>query len=143
MAKPAFAPDSELAARLRAAVAKLHRRLRQEAAAGLTPSQSSVLATVARLQSPTLKAIAEAEQVQPPTISKVIEFLLARGLLLRSTDEIDRRVSRVALTPLGRSTLKQVRAARSAFLAERLADMEGMDHQRLEELVAVLEAMSS
>ncbi len=62
----ADAAEAELASRLRLAVTRLHRRLRQQSAAGLTQSQASALASIDRLGSPTLGALATRESVQPP-----------------------------------------------------------------------------
>ena len=75
--------DTELASRLRLAVTRLHRRLRQQAVGGLTPSQSSALAGVAKLGSPTLGALAASEAVQPPSMTRVIVALEEMGYLTR------------------------------------------------------------
>ncbi len=134
-------PDPELADRLRAATARLHRRLRREATAGLTPSQSMVLATIGRLGGPTLKELAEEEQVMPSSMTRVAEALTSAGLADRRTDDTDRRVSRLTLTPAGQRTLKAVRDARTAYLAERLAELNGVDEEQLRKAVELLEAM--
>lgn len=98
-----------------------------------------VLATVGRLGQPTLKELAEEEQVKPATITKVAEALTTAGLIERSVDPSDRRVSRVALTPAGRRTLKTVREARTNYLAQQLV---GVDAERLASAVDLLEAMA-
>ena len=98
--------EAELAARLRMAVTRLHRRLRQQAAGGLTPSQASALVGVERLGSPTLGALAARESVQPPTMTKVVGALEELGYVTRVTDPSDRRVARVTITPAGAETLR-------------------------------------
>ena len=69
--------EEELAARLRLSATRLARRLRQEADAGLTPSQLSALAVIDRQGPLTLGALADHEQVAPPTITKVVAKLEA------------------------------------------------------------------
>lgn len=101
-----------------------------------------VLATIGRLGNPTLKELAEEEQVKPSSMTRVAEALSAAGLIERSVDEVDRRVSRVTLTVEGRRTLKSVRDARTAYLAERLATVEGVDARALTAAVELLEAMA-
>ena len=64
--------DTEIASRLRMAVTRLHRRLRQQSAGGLTPSQASALASVAQLGSPTLGLLAARESVQPPSMTRIV-----------------------------------------------------------------------
>src|SRR4051812_6394584 len=96
-AEPAAAiPEaSELAALLRVSATRLSRRLRQQADAGLSPSQLSALTAVWRHGSLTLGALAEYERVAPPTVTKVVAKLEADGLLERAVDPNDRRVARV------------------------------------------------
>ena len=67
--------DEELAARLRLSATRLARRLRQEADAGLTPSQLSALAVIEREGPLTLGALADHEKVAPPSITKVVAKL--------------------------------------------------------------------
>src|SRR5271169_5862757 len=94
-AAAADAPESELAARLRLAVTRLSRRLRQQVVGGLTPSQGAALATVERLGEPTLGELAAAEQVQPPSMTRLAEGLARAGLVERVVDAADRRFARV------------------------------------------------
>ncbi len=99
--------DTELAARLRLAVTRLHRRLRQQGFPGLTPSQSSALASVDRLGAPTLGALAERESVQPPSMTRIVGGLEQLGYVTRVVDPEDRRVARVTITPSGEQVLQR------------------------------------
>ena len=72
--------------RLRVAVTRLNRKLRQQALAGLSPAQASALGTVNRLANPTLGELAAAEQVQPPTVTRLVTSLESAGLVAREPD---------------------------------------------------------
>ena len=136
-------PDiTELAGRLRLASARLHRRLRQEAHTGLSPSQQSALGTIERHGPITLGDLAAAEVVAPPTITKVVAWLEEEGLIARTVDPSDRRVTRVSATAAGRRRLEQSRARRNAFLADRLEDLGPDAVRRLHEAIDALEALA-
>jgi len=143
MARPT-SPDleiTELAGRLRLASARLHRRLRQEADTGLSPSQQSALGTI-ELRGPiTLGDLAAAEQVTPPTITKVIARLEEDGLVDRTVDPTDRRIVRVSATHEGRRRLEDSRARRNAFLAVRLEELGPDAVRRLHDAIDALEEL--
>src|ERR1700680_4793725 len=86
------APEADAAARLRLALLRLSRRLRQQVAGGVTSSQVSALATVERLGTPTLGELASSEQVQPPSMTKIVVGLETAGLVARQEDDSDGRV---------------------------------------------------
>jgi DNA-binding MarR family transcriptional regulator len=133
---------TELAGRLRLASARLHRRLRQEADAGLSASQQSALGTI-DLQGPiTLGDLAAAEQVTPPTITKVVTRLEEEGLIDRTVDATDRRIIRVSTTREGRRRLEHSRARRNAFLAVRLEELGPDAVRRLHDAIDALEALA-
>jgi DNA-binding MarR family transcriptional regulator len=134
-----LASDDELASRLRVAVVRLNRKLRQQALAGLSPAQASALGTVNRLTSPTLGELAAAEQVQPPTVTRLVTSLESAGLMVRETDGVDRRVVRVRLTAEGRRNLQRIRSLKNAFLARRLAALDPEDMALAEALTSLLE----
>jgi DNA-binding MarR family transcriptional regulator len=115
---------AELASRLRFAVMRLSRRLRQHTASEITQSQLSALATVVRDGPLTLRDLAAAERVQPPTITRIIEPLLERGLVERTPDVTDRRVAWVGATREGRALVEQVRRRRDSYLAHRLRTLD-------------------
>src|SRR5580692_846499 len=113
----------EVAGRLRLAVNRLHRLLRQESLAGLSPGQASALGSVKRLGSPTLGELAAVEQVQPPTMTRMVASLADAGLVTRITDDSDRRSARVRITPDGTRTLERIRTLKEAFLLRRLSQL--------------------
>src|SRR5437762_6946774 len=90
------APASELADRLHSAAIHLLRRLRREDdASGLPAPQLSAMSVIVFGGPITLGALASAEQVRPPTITKLVALLEEQGLVERETDPADRRVVRV------------------------------------------------
>jgi DNA-binding MarR family transcriptional regulator len=136
-------PDdaAALAARLRLAVTRLSRPIRQQVAAGLTPSQISTLASVERLGSPTLGELAAAEQVQPPSMTRTVAALQSAGMLERQVDPRDGRVVRVRVSAEGHRTLQRTRSLRNALLARRLRRLSTEERHRLAELVGLLERL--
>jgi len=134
-------PETELAARLRLAVLRMSRLLRQQTSGEVTQSQVSVLSSVERLESPTLGELAAWEQVQPPSMTRQVDALVAAGLLARQVHDNDRRVVRVSVTPAGQRVLQKNRSVRTAFMASRLKRLDPTERERLEELVGLLEKL--
>jgi DNA-binding MarR family transcriptional regulator len=130
---------AELAARLRLAVTRLARRLRQEAEAGITPSMLSALSSAERQGPVTMGDLCAAEQVQPPTMTRIVAALVAAGLVVREADAQDGRVTWVKVTPEGRRLLERSRRRKEAFLARALRDLEPRDVATLEAAADVLE----
>jgi DNA-binding MarR family transcriptional regulator len=113
--------DTELASRLRLAVTRLARRLRQEAASGgVSPSQLATLATIERHGPLPLGELAARERVQPPTMTRIVAGLEETRLVARHPDANDRRVARIAVTPAGARFLAKHRGRKDVFLARRL-----------------------
>jgi DNA-binding MarR family transcriptional regulator len=135
--------EAQLASRLRLAVTRLHRRLRQQSAGGLTPSQASALASVGQLGSPTLGALAARESVQPPSMTRIVGVLEELGLVSRVIDAADRRVARVTLTTNGSEVLQLSRSLRNAFLAEQLHRLSPEERHALGDLTVLLERLVS
>jgi len=141
---PARADQSTLtqedtAGRLRRAVNRLQRRLRQESLGGLSPAQASALGSVSRYGSPTLGELAAIEQVQPPTITRIVASLTEAGMVTRVADVNDRRSARVRITPAGERALERVRTRKNAFLLRRLSELGTDEQQQAAELVGLLE----
>ena len=126
--------DPEVVARLRLAIVRLARRLRQEAA-GLTASQHSALAAIAFLRTTTVGELAALENVQSPTMSRIVAGLEEGGWAERVPDSDDRRVTLVRPTAKARRELARMRQRRDAFLADQL------DHLSDDHLATVLSAL--
>ena len=133
------APAPPLAARLRLAIARTARRLRQEAGGGLSPSLNAALVTVERHGPLTPSELAERERVQRPTITRVIVKLEAAELVARTADPLDGRSSLIALTPKGAALLKELRTRKDAFHAERLRKLPAEDRATLARAAELLE----
>jgi len=129
----------DLVTRTRLAVLRLARRLRQQASPGITPSQQSALAAIEQKGPLTLGELAGFENVQPPSITRIVGNLEAAGLVERTTDVADRRVSLVQITEDGRRELGRIRSQRDAWLAERLARLDAADLERLGQALPVLD----
>ncbi len=131
--------QEDVAGRLRRAVNRLQRRLRQESLGGLSPAQASALGSVSRHGSPTLGELAAIEQVQPPTITRIVANLTEAGMVTRVADPNDRRSARVRITPAGERALERMRSRKNAFLLRRLDQLSADEQRHAAELVALLE----
>lgn len=139
---PAGAAElAETAARLRLAVMRLSRKIRQQTVEDVTQSQVSVLASVERAGTPTLGELAAAEQVRPPSMTRQVDTLVAAGLLDKLPDPADGRVARVQLTAAGRRALHRSRSLRTAYLVRRLEALTAAERAQVTALTELLERM--
>jgi DNA-binding MarR family transcriptional regulator len=133
--------DQELATRLRLAVARSARRLRQESGTGLSPSLSTALATIERFGPLTPSGLAARERVARPTVTRIVCRLVEAGLAARVADTADRRSALITVTPAGRALLAAARTRKDAFLSERLEALTAADRATLERAADLLEGM--
>jgi DNA-binding MarR family transcriptional regulator len=131
----------ELAPRLRWAVTRLARRLRQEAGADLGPSQTAALATVERHGPLSPSELAEIERIRRPTVTRIVRHLEQASLIERVTDPQDGRASILSVTAEGRALLRRLRERKTAYLARRLAALDAEDRRTLERAAELLEGM--
>jgi DNA-binding MarR family transcriptional regulator len=132
----------ELAPRLRFAINRLNRRLRQHSGTGLTLSLQSALVTIDSQGPINLSELALAEQVAPPTVTKIVRKLEAEGLVTREQDPGDARATLVSSTPAGHSRIAASRSRREAWLAVRLSELDADQLHRLAAAVDVLEHLA-
>jgi DNA-binding MarR family transcriptional regulator len=135
------AVDLEDVVRLRHAVTRLARRLRQQSSAGITPSQLAVLSGLDSSGPVTLGELAAAEAVSPPSITRIVRALEEQGLVKREAVEDDRRAAVVGVTTKARRILQAIRSQRTAWLAERVAELPPRRVADLRRGVAAIEQL--
>jgi DNA-binding MarR family transcriptional regulator len=129
---------------LHSAAIHLLRRLRAEdAAVGLTGPQLSALSVIVFRGPLSLGALAAAEQVRPPTISRLIRELERQQLVERAGHEGDARVQHVCATDAGKRLLAEGRARRVALLSAEIAALPAADRTTLRAAAALLEKLSN
>ena len=134
----AVVPVEDVAA-LRGAVLILARRLRhQQAGDELSPSEAAVMGRVGRAGPMTPGQLAKSEHVQPPSMTRIIERLEARGFLRRTPDPTDRRQVLVARTDAGNDFVERSRAVRTAWLTQQVSKLEPDDQRVLAAATAAL-----
>jgi DNA-binding MarR family transcriptional regulator len=133
--------DTDLAGRLRLAIVRTARRLRQEAGTDLSPTLTAALATIERHGPVSPSRLAELERVQRPTATRTVANLEERGLVMRSADPADGRGALVAVSAAGRALLKNVRGRKNAYLARRLRDLPPDEVADLERAAEILERL--
>jgi DNA-binding MarR family transcriptional regulator len=128
-----------LATELRGAITRLNRRLRQTRPLGdLTLSQLSALTSLELAGALTPRELADAERVQPPTMTKIVAKLEERGLTERVPHPTDRRQVILSATEAGRAVIAEHRRARDAWLAKRLAELSAAERETLRQAAGLL-----
>jgi DNA-binding MarR family transcriptional regulator len=130
---------TELARLVREGVGRLNWRMRAE------PDQSTpgpvVLAVLSRLYragTHTPKALAEAERIQPQSLTRVLATLQERGFISRVPDPADGRQSLVDITPAGLAALRSYSVQREQWLATAMAETLSPTERELLRLAAAL-----
>ncbi|HEX2392611.1 MAG TPA: MarR family transcriptional regulator [Solirubrobacterales bacterium] len=134
----------ESAAKLRMAIVRTARRLRQEAAAeatGLTPTSTAALATIERHGPLTPSELAEIERVKRPTVTRTLGCLERERLVERTPDPGDGRSSLVSVNAAGRERLRRLRGRKNAYLARRMRDLSPAEVETLERAAEILDRM--
>lgn len=129
-----------VADRLHSASIHLLRRVRRrDDEAGVTAPHLSALSVLVFGGARTLGELAAAEQVTPPSMTRIVRNLEADGLVAREVDAADRRVFRVRATDVGRRVLEDGRRRRIASLAERLQSLTPDELATLEAAAELIE----
>ena len=131
-----------VADRLHSAAIHLLRRLRvEDKALGLSGPRASALSVLVFRGPVTMGALAEAEQVRRPTITRLVDGLERRGLARRVEDAADGRVQLVEATAAGKRLLQKGRARRVARLMEAIAHLSGDDQKVLARAAELVESL--
>ena len=111
----------EVARRVHSAALHLMRYVRaQDTALGVPPAQLSALSVIVFGGKTSLSELAKAEQVRPPTMSRIIDGLVRDGLVKRETDKTDRRSIIITATEKGTRIMHEGRGRREKRLLELL-----------------------
>jgi DNA-binding MarR family transcriptional regulator len=89
----------------------------------------------------TLGELATLENVQPPSISRIVGALEGEGLVERTADEHDRRVAVVQATAKGARELQAIRQERDAWLADALDGLTATDRKQILDALPALEGL--
>ena len=141
MARGANGREREVADRLHSAAVHLLRRARgRDPLTGVSPAQLSALSVL--MSGPkTLGELAAAEQVRPPTMSRLVSEMERAGVARKVTDRADARVIRVHATPKGLRALSRGRAMRIEAIEALMSELDPDDLLTVERAVGTIEKL--
>jgi DNA-binding MarR family transcriptional regulator len=130
-----------LASAMRTTILRLARRLRQMRADDLelTGTQLSAMASLLNHGDQLMGELAALERIQPPSMTRIVNGLEERQMVLRKPSERDRRQCVVSLTDAGREVLLANRRRRDLWLAQRIEELEEDDRETLRRAVLILD----
>ena len=128
-----------VADRLHSTAIHLLRRVRkQDEASGVGPAQLSALSVLVFSGAKTCGELAAAEQVKPPTMSRIVAGLKRNRLIEITADPHDARRKRIRATAKGMRLLQQRRRRRIQYLADHLS---ALTRSELSELMAAADIL--
>jgi DNA-binding MarR family transcriptional regulator len=136
--------EENIADRLHSAAIHLLRLVRREdETSGLTAPRLSALSIVVFAGPITLRDLAAAEGVTPPTMTRLVDGLEGDGLVVRRDDPADGRAIRIRATAKGTKLLLNARAQRVAALTARVAALSADDQALLGRAAEVIERLAT
>jgi len=134
------AQTEDLADRLHSAAIRLLRMVRvEDAVTGVAPARLSALSVIVFGGPVSLNDLARAEQVKPPTMSRIVDALEADGLAHRQVNPEDRRAVVIEATTKGAAMLKQGRKRRVKFLASYLSRLDSAELADIDRAVGAIQ----
>jgi DNA-binding MarR family transcriptional regulator len=128
-----------LAEQLHSAAIHLLRKLRREdAASGLNAPRLSALSVVVFGGPVTLGDLAGAEQVRPPTMTRIVDALAKQGLVAKKKNAQDGRSTLIHATAAGKKLLMQGRERRVRALAAQITALTADDRKALGNAAQIL-----
>jgi MarR family transcriptional regulator for hemolysin len=113
---------------------------RRAAALGVTRAQWRALARLSREDGMRQVALADALDVEPITLCRMVDRLEEAGLVERRADETDRRAWRIHLTPAAGPILERLRALAEDFLADALEGVSTAEQAAARNILARVRA---
>ena len=102
---------------------------------GQSLSHLEVLRCVAEKGNPSLKDLARALHVAPPTASVLVEALVRKGLITRTASERDRRTVRIAMTPKAHKLFASLHEKKFSLFKKMLSRLNQADREKLAEIL--------
>ena len=115
---------------------------KEDVRSGLGPARLSALSVLVFAGPMRLSDLARIEQVRPPTMTKVVAGLEARGLVKRRADAKDARAVRLEATARGTKLLQEGRRRRVTRLAEGLQMLDYEEIQLLGRAASIIERVA-
>ena len=141
MTRSANRGELRVADRLHSAAIHLLRRARRtDPLTGVSPAQLSALSVLMSCPK-TLGDLAAAEQVRPPTMSRLVSEMERAGVARKTTDRDDARVIRVHATPKGLRALSRGRSMRIEAIERLLRELDPTDLATVERAVGTIETL--
>jgi len=141
MPRSANRREREVADRLQSAAIHLLRRARRtDPPTGVSPAQLSALSVL--MSGPkTLGDLAAAEQVRPPTMSRLVSEMERSGVARKRIDGDDARVVRIRATPKGLRALARGRSMRIEAIERLMRDLDHEELATIERAVGTMEKL--
>ncbi|MEP6973314.1 MAG: MarR family transcriptional regulator [Actinomycetota bacterium] len=131
-----------LASNLRLGVTRLARKLRREGDPGMTPTLLAALSTIERHGPMTAGGLASHEQVEKPTVTRLLSVLDERDLIERTPDPLDGRVGWVQVSTAGRKLLQRTRRRKDEYLVKRIRNLSPEDQATLAAAAELLDRLT-
>jgi len=136
--------SEKLAESLHSAAIRLLRSVRRaDEAGGLTASRLSALSVIVFRREITLGELADAEQVRPPTMTRIVNALEEQQYIKKSADEKDGRLIRIAATAKGKRELISGRARRVQLLAGQIRSVGAAEQEKLSAALKTIEKIAA
>lgn len=131
--------NDETARKLHSAALHLMRYVRiQDTALGVPPAQLSALSVIVFGGKKSLNELAKAEQVRPPTMSRIVDALVRDGLVKREIDRTDRRSIAITATEKGTRIMHEGRNRREKQLLELIRPLSKEEVELLDRASEIL-----
>lgn len=129
----------DLAQELRSIIVTIARRMRRDRPMlGLSLTQISALGSIERSPPVTPGELSERENLQPPSMSRVLARLEERGLIARTRDPDDGRLHLLRPTEKGQALMEEVRSSGYRWMEERLAKLSEAERDSLQSAIDLL-----
>lgn len=114
-----------------------------DAETGVSAPKLSALSVLTFGGAMSLSALAKAEQVRAPTMSKLVADLEAEGLVAKRADKTDKRGVRIEVTAKGRALMEEGRKKRLGLLTKRLTRLSAAERTELHRAADLMVRLAS